>query len=119
MLLFCCFLLLAVFIFAWYLSLCLYPDLPKASWLGVTELLKISSEEKDLVAVVKGIKSRNARSYFQTTLQEDIRLTHNSKKTVTFANKTSNMYRLTKEEHNKLLRNVITLKRKIQKSKTK
>ena len=45
MFLFCCFLLLAVFIFAWYLSLCLYPDLFKASWYGVTESLKVSSEE--------------------------------------------------------------------------
>ena len=45
MFLFRCFLLLAVFIFAWYLSLCLYPDLSKASWYGVTESLKISSEE--------------------------------------------------------------------------
>ena len=45
MFLFRCFLLLAVFIFAWYLSLCLYPDLSKTSWYGVTESLKISSEE--------------------------------------------------------------------------
>ena len=43
--LFRCFLLLAVSIFALYLSLCLYPDLSKASWYGVTESLKISSEE--------------------------------------------------------------------------
>ena len=42
---FLCFLLLAVSVFAWYLSLCLYPDLSKASWYGVTESLKISSEE--------------------------------------------------------------------------
>ena len=39
------FLLLAAFIFALYLSLCLYPDLSKASWYGITESLKISSEE--------------------------------------------------------------------------
>ena len=45
MVLFHCFLFLALFIFAWYLSLCLYPDLSKASWYGVTESLKISSEE--------------------------------------------------------------------------
>ena len=45
MFLFRCFLLLVVFIFAWYLSLCLYPYLSKASWYGVTESLKISSEE--------------------------------------------------------------------------
>ena len=43
--LFRCFLLLAVSIFALYLSLCLYPDLPKASWYGIKESLKISSEE--------------------------------------------------------------------------
>ena len=40
-----CFLLLAVSTFALYLSLCLYPDLSKASWYGITESLKISSEE--------------------------------------------------------------------------
>ena len=45
MFLFRCFLLLAVFIFAWCLSLCLYPDLSKASCCWVTESLKISSEE--------------------------------------------------------------------------
>ena len=37
--------MLAVSVFAWYLSLCLCPDLSKASWYGVTESLKISSEE--------------------------------------------------------------------------
>ena len=47
---------------------------------------------------------------FQAPLQEDFRLIYNSKKTMTFADKTSNMYRLTKEKHNKLLRNAITSK---------
>ena len=45
MFLFCCFLLVAVFIFAWYLSLCLHLDLSKISWYVVTDWLKISSEE--------------------------------------------------------------------------
>ena len=76
------------------------------------QVKKLSAFEKELIAVVKDIKFRNARSDFQTTLQEDIRLIHNSKKTMTFADKTSNMYQLTKEEHNKLLRNAITLKSK-------
>ena len=44
-LLFPCFLLLGVFLFAWYLSLCLYPDWCKMSLQGVTEPLKISSEQ--------------------------------------------------------------------------
>ena len=43
--LFRCCLLVAVFIFASYLSLWLYRDLPKAFRYGITESLKISSEE--------------------------------------------------------------------------
>ena len=69
--------------------------------------------------MLKNIKFRNARSDFQTTLHEDIRLIHNSKKTMTFADKTCNMYRLTKEEHNKLLRNAVTSKYKKTNAKIK
>ena len=43
--LFRCFLLLAVSMSALYLSLCLYPDLSKAYWYGITKSLKISSEK--------------------------------------------------------------------------
>ena len=45
MFLFSCFLLVVVFVFAWYLSLCLHPDLSNTSWYGVTDWLKIFSEE--------------------------------------------------------------------------
>ena len=55
------------------------------------QVKELSAFEKELIAVVKDIKFRNTRSDFQTTLQEDIRLIHNSKKTITFADKTSNM----------------------------
>ena len=72
-----------------------------------------------MIAAVKDIKFRSAKSDFQTTLQEDIRLIHNSKKTMTLADKTSNMYRLTKEEHNKLLRNAVTSKYKKTNTKIK
>ena len=41
---------------------------------------QISISEKVLLAVVKNIKFRNARSDFQTTLQKDMRLIHNSRK---------------------------------------
>ena len=83
------------------------------------QVKELSAFEKELIAVVKEIKFRNARSDFQTTLQEDIRLIHNSKKTINFADKTSNMYRLTKEEHNKLLRNAVTSKYKKTNTKVK
>ena len=83
------------------------------------QVKELSAFEKDLIAVLKDIRFRNARSDFQTALQEDIRLIHNSKKTMTFADKTSNMYRLTKEEHNKLLRNAVTSKYKKTNTKIK
>ena len=65
-----------------------------------------------MIVIDKDIKFRNTRSHFQTTLKEDIRLIHNSKKTMTFADKTSNMYGLTRDEYNKLLRNAVTSKYK-------
>ena len=83
------------------------------------QVRELSAFEKDLIVLVKDIKFRNTRSDFQTALQEDVRLTHSSKKTMTFADKTSNMYRLTKEEHNKLLRNAITPKYKKTNTKIK
>ena len=83
------------------------------------QVKELSAFEKDLIAVLKDIRFRNARSDFQTALQEDIRLIHNSKKTMTFADKTCNMYRLTKEEHNKLLRNAVTSKYKKTNTKIK
>ena len=38
------------------------------------QVKELSAFEKYLIAVVKNIKFRNARGYFQATLQEDIRL---------------------------------------------
>ena len=83
------------------------------------QVKELSAFEKELIAVVKDIKFRNARSDFQTTLQEDIRLIHNSKKTMTFADQTSSMYRLAKEKHNKLLRNAVPSKYKKANTKIK
>ena len=48
MFLFCFFLLLLIFTFAWYMSLRLYPNLSTASWYWVRKSLKISSEEDNL-----------------------------------------------------------------------
>ena len=74
------------------------------------QVKELSTFGKESIAAVKDMKFRNARSAFQATLQEDIGLIHNSEKTMTFADKTSNIYRFTQEEHSKLLRNVITSK---------
>ena len=66
-----------------------------------------SAFEKDLIAVFKNIKFGKARSDFQTTLQ------------LTFAGKTSNMCRLTEEEHNKLSKKAITSRYKKTNTKIK
>ena len=74
-------------------------------WLRILHCPKqveeLSAFEKELIALVEDIKFRNARRDFPTTLQYDIRLIHNSKKTMTFTDKTSNIYRLTKDKHTK------------------
>ena len=51
-------LLLAVSIFAWYLSLCLHPDMSNASWHELTESLQISYE-KDNDKILDSIESRS------------------------------------------------------------
>ena len=53
-------------------------------------------------------------SYFKESLYKvnAVFSIYKSKKTMIFADKTSNMYQLTKKEHNKLLRNTITSKYK-------
>ena len=59
MFLFCCFLLLLVFIFAWYLSLCFYPHLSKASWDGVTESsAEDNDESRDSIEIGKLLNYR-------------------------------------------------------------
>ena len=63
--------------------------------------------ENDLVALIRNIKFRKIRNTFQEKLKEDIKLIKDSHKTMTFADKTSNMYRLTKEQYDKLIMNSI------------
>ena len=64
--------------------------------------------ENDLVELIRNTKFRKIRSTFQEKLEEDIKLIKDSHKTMTFADMTSNMYRLTKEQYDKLIMNSIT-----------
>ena len=64
--------------------------------------------EDDLVDLVKNIKFCKVTNDFQIKLREDLRKVHSSRKTLTFANKTPNMYQLEKEEYHRLLQNAIT-----------
>ena len=64
--------------------------------------------EKDLIALVKNVKFRKVKNHFQKKLQHDIKMIRTSGKTLIFADKTNNMYRLSKDQYNMLLNNSIT-----------
>ena len=58
--------------------------------------------------LIKNIRLRKIRKSFQRKHKEDIKLIKDSNKTITFADKTSNMYRLTKGQYGQLIMNSIT-----------
>ena len=53
--------------------------------------------EKDLIALVKNVKFRKVKNQFQKKLQQDIKMIRTSDKTMAFADKINNMYRLSKD----------------------
>ena len=68
--------------------------------------------EEDLIKLVKNIRFQTVDNKFRRTLDKDLKDIRSSKKTLTAADKTSNMYRLSKEEYSNLLQNSITSKYK-------
>ena len=56
---------------------------------------------------MKNIKSRKVKNQLQNQLKEDIKTISQSDKTLTFEDKSSNMYRLLKEDNVKLRRNAV------------
>ena len=61
-----------------------------------------------ILLMVKNIKFCKVRNNFQMKLHEDLKEVRSSKKTLTFADKTSNMYRLDKKQYRRLLQNAVT-----------
>ena len=72
------------------------------------KIKEMTNFENDLTNLLKSIKFRATKSSFQRQLSEDIRTIKNTKTTLTFADKTSNVYKVTKEQYEKLLNNAIT-----------
>ena len=68
--------------------------------------------ENELFQLVGGIKFRRPSNDFQTKMKNDVKNIRNSEKTLTPADKTSNMYRLTKEEYQTFRTNAVTSKYK-------
>ena len=64
--------------------------------------------EKDLIALVKNVKFRKVKNQFQKKLQQDIKMIRTSDKTMTIADKTNNMYWLSKDQYNILWNKAIT-----------
>ena len=62
----------------------------------------------DLVRIVKELKFCKVKNNFQKMLREDMKQVQTSNKTLTPADKTSNMYRLNKNDYQNLSRNAIT-----------
>ena len=58
--------------------------------------------------LLKTIKFRVTKSSFHEQLTEDIRIIKNTMTTLTFAAKTSNLYKVPKEQYEKLVNNAIT-----------
>ena len=63
--------------------------------------------ENDLINLPKTIKFHVTNSSFQQQLTEDIKIIKNTKTTWTFADKTSNVYKVLKEQYEKLVNNAI------------
>ena len=64
--------------------------------------------ERDLWDLDNKIKFRKVSSNFQNQLKEDIKAIKKSKKIFIFADKTSNIYQIEKDEYNKLTTDAIT-----------
>ena len=64
--------------------------------------------EDDLANLLKNIKFRGTKSSFQQQIIEDIRAIKNTQATLAFADKTSNVYKVPKEQYEKLVNNALT-----------
>ena len=64
--------------------------------------------ENDIYELVKNIEFKNVKSEFQNKLKRDLKNIRTSKNLFVFADKTNNLYEMSKENYNKLLRDNIT-----------
>ena len=69
---------------------------------------ELAEFEKDLFDLPKKVKFRRVSCNFQSKLKEDIKTVKTSEKVYTPADKTSNIYKISKEEHRQLLSNAVT-----------
>ena len=86
----------------------------KTEWYGLKSLSspkpvkEPTPFETELISLVKNIKFIKVRNHFQDQLQQDLKRIKASNKTMTLADKTTNIYRLPREEYEKVLNDSIT-----------
>ena len=70
---------------------------------------ELAAFENDFIELLKNVKFPTVHNQLKRTLKSDIKSIQQSSKTLTLADKTSNMYRVTKEEYNKMRKNNLNL----------
>lgn len=73
----------------------------------------LTAFESELFDLLNKLQFRKIKSEFLKKLSNDIKTINNVPKTFIFADKTSNLYKLTKDEYNKLLNEFITTYKKV------
>ena len=68
----------------------------------------LKSFEDELYEMIRNIEFTNRRDHFQSQLRQDVRDIRSSENVLVFADKTSNLYEVDKEQYNKLLKDNIT-----------
>ena len=68
---------------------------------GPPQVKELIQFESDLLDIIKSLKSRKTTSHFQKRFKDDINTIHNTDTTLTFADKTSNLYKLKKSNTRK------------------
>ena len=61
--------------------------------------------------MIKNIEFRSARNVFQSKLKEHLKKIKSSSKIMVFANKTANLYEMSKEEYTKLINDNVTYRK--------
>ena len=64
---------------------------------------ELANFENDLFDMIPSIKFRNRKDQFQETLEDELRKINASEKPLIFADKTTNIYQLSPDEHLKLI----------------
>ena len=75
------------------------------SFILLNQLISLGT---DFIVLAKNVKLRKVKNRFQKKLQQDIKMVRTSDKTMTFTDKTKNMYNLSTDQYNTLLNNSIT-----------